>query len=371
MVFSSTLIGGIIGFSGTILLSRILGPENFGLFKTITALYGTIITLFDFGLQNTLTKYTSEFSAKGQNEKIKFLIQNIFLFRLIVLIFIVALSVALKEQIAITFLKDKKYTYLMLPGIIFAILSFIDITRPIIIGLQNFKLLSVVNILVPVLNIVILIPLTIFFGLPLAIIAAGFSYILGSTFSIIYIFNQNIFKKTSKSIFVFPKLIFSYGLPSYFSNLPAYLFLGIIPIISLLFGQLKVGFYSFAFSFFSVTMIFPFVISQIIFPKIAGKPSSAFIILKRSLYFYSLIAMIEITFTFFLIKPIILLIAPQFMRSANLVIALITSGAILGSGILFITYFTALHKLRIAFFLNTALGFSFIAISLLATKVLL
>src|SRR3989344_481462 len=160
MVFSSTLIGGIIGFSGTILLSRILGPENFGLFKTITALYGTIITLFDFGLQNTLTKYTSEFSAKGQNEKIKFLIQNIFLFRLIVLIFIVALSVALKEQIAITFLKDKKYTYLMLPGLIFAILSFIDITRPIIIGLQNFKLLSVVNILVPVLNIVILIPLT-------------------------------------------------------------------------------------------------------------------------------------------------------------------------------------------------------------------
>src|SRR3989344_5520256 len=101
MVFSSTIIGGIFGFSGAILLSRILGPENFGLFKTITALYGTIMTIFDFGLQNTLTKYTSEFSAKGQNEKIKFLIQNIFLFRLIVLIFIVALSVALKEQIAI------------------------------------------------------------------------------------------------------------------------------------------------------------------------------------------------------------------------------------------------------------------------------
>ena len=69
-VLTSTALGGALGAATTILLSRVFTPQDFGIFKTLTSFYGFFIYFLDFGFQNTIIKYTSEYSSKGKEEKI-------------------------------------------------------------------------------------------------------------------------------------------------------------------------------------------------------------------------------------------------------------------------------------------------------------
>ena len=374
LLLASTVIGGGLGFISTILLSRILNPHNFGIFKTLTGIYGFAIYFLDFGFQNTLVKYLSEFSAQNQKGKANQLVQNLFLLRFVILIFIIALSLTFRQNIASLFLKNENLSYLIYHTLIFTFVAFLDLSRAAVIGLQNFQLIAVINIIVPLASILILIPLAYFFGLPAAIIGAAAAYLTGSLVSLGFLF-KNKFHQRLKSPFIFPKLVFSYGLPSYFSALPSYIFLAIIPLLSLFFPQNKVGYFAFSLSFYTVGMVVPGTISQILFPKIAAlaaaSKASAQAALFRALKIYLPVILFEIIFASAFAKPVILLFAPQFIAAYSLVVILVATAAFLGIGTILITYFTATHKLKIAFCLNFAAGVIFTLVAFIATKVTL
>jgi len=370
---SSTIIGSSLGLATTILLSRIFGPQNFGIFKTLTAIYGLAINFLDFGFQNTLIKYISEFATKKQEEKINHLIQNLFLFRLIILVIIIPLSIIFREQIVIIFMKDKALSFLIYPIVIFTAIAFLDLTRPIIMGLQNFRLIALTNIITPFFTLLIVIPLSFFFGLPLAIIGLGVANLTGSFICIIYLYNKKVHKKTKKTILVWPKLIFSYGLPSYLSSMPSYAFLLIFPLISLFFNQTKVGYFALSFSFYTMMMIIPGIIGQVLFPRISSLAvrgiTRAENMLKKILSFYVLLIVVEIALGYLFTKSLINIFVPQFLPAVPLAITMIVTGAILGTIVILISYFTALHKLRIAFGLNLSLTVLFILVSLMAMRI--
>src|SRR3990167_3163782 len=356
-VLTSTALGGALGAATTILLSRVFTPQDFGIFKTLTSFYGFFIYFLDFGFQNTIIKYTSEYSSKGKEEKIRHLIHNLFIFRILILIPIVIFSLAFKKEIAIAFLNNENLSYLIYPAVIFSVITFSDLTRPIIIGLQNFSLLSIINIAVPLSGLLILIPAALLLGLPATIIALGITHLIGSTISIFFLIKKNYHVPTKYSLFRWPRLIFSYGFPLYFSTLPSYAFLGIIPFLSLFFDQNKVGYYSFALSFYTVAMIVPVSISQILLPRVASlSPKHALETLKNTLFLYLFIAAMEILFVYFLAKSIISLISPNFIPAANLVIILVTMATTLGFGTLLISYFTAKKKLGLVLVLNVILA---------------
>src|SRR4030042_2601324 len=297
-VFFGTAAGGFIGMITAIALSRILGPHDFGVFKTLTAFFGFFIYLFDFGFQNTLMKYISRYTSAGRKNKIRELIQSLFFFRLIVLVPIVIFSLISKDDIARILLRNQEFSYLIYPAAVYLIISFSDLTRPILIGLQNFRLFSAVNIIVPFASLLILIPSALYLGLPTVIIGFGIAHFIGSLISFGYLINKNYIIKPGKKVFRLPKLIFSYGLPSYFSSIPSYLFFAIIPLLSLFFKQTEIGYYSFALSFYSVAMIVPIGISQILFPKISSYSENdnrkAVITLKKTLLIYGLVSISEI-----------------------------------------------------------------------------
>lgn len=370
-IFLSTVAGGLLGFAFTICLSRLMGPADFGIFKTITAGYGSLIYLLDFGFQNTLMKYLSEFEAKGQEEKLKHLIQNLFFFKVVILAFVFIFSLTFQRELTSVFLKNSSLYYLVYPSLVFVVFTFLDITRPILIGLRNFKLLSVVNVLAPGLSILLVLPMVYWGGLGFAIVGSGISYVLGSAFSIRYLIKRKIHKKAKGSIFVFPKLALSYGIPSYFSALPSYIYLVIIPLVSLFFSQSKVGYFSFALSFYPVAMVVPLTISQILFPRIsglAGIKKSTKEVLFGSLFIYAIAAFFEIIFALLFTKVVIGFFAPAFSPATTLAIILITTGAFLGFLTILISYYTALSKLRIAFLLNIIGGLIFVFTGLAGAK---
>ena len=376
MLGISISVSGFLGLATTILVSRILGPQNFGIFKTLTAIYGFFIGIFDFGCQNTLAKYISEFSTKKEEFKIRHLTQNIFLLRVVILIFVliflIPLSIIFKDQISLIFLKDEKISFLIYPATIYFIISFLDLTKPILTGLQNFKLISITNILASLSVLVVTTSFAYLGGLPLAIISLGIAHFIGSLAAIIFLFKKKIHKETKHSIFVWPQQISDYGIPSYFSNFPSYIFLAIIPLLSLFFNQTKVGYFAFSLSFYTSAMIIPGAVSVVLFPKIASlalqNVAKAQKTLKRTLALYSAVGILEIAATFLIAKPFVAFFVPQFLPAVGLVKTLIVTGVILGFGTLMVSYLNARHKLRISFILQLFLAFVFIFVSFFATK---
>lgn len=371
-ILSSTAIGGIFSAATTVLLARIFAPHDFGIFKTLTSFYGFFIYFFDFGFQNTLIKYISQYKANGEYEKIRHLIQNLFFFRLLILLPIIVGSLIFKDEIARTFLGNKNLSYLIYPGIIFAIITFSDITRPIIIGMQNFRLISFINIIVPLAGLLILIPTAVYLGLPYAIIAAGIIYLIGSVISIAFLIKIGLHFRAKISLIRWPNLIISYGLPSYFSALPSYIFLAIIPFLSLFFNQTIIGYYAFSLSFYTLAMIIPVSISQILFPKIsslaAKNRKKALQTFKNVIFLYTFVAILEIIMIILFTKTFVSIFSPNFLPAVSLVIILVSTAAMLGIFTLLIAYFTARHKLKIAFALNIILALIFVFVSFAAIK---
>lgn len=371
-VLTSTALGGILGAVTTILLSRIFTPHDFGILKTLTSFYGFFIYFLDFGFQNTLIKYTSQYEAQKKEDKLRHLIQNLFLFRTAILIFIVSASLIFKREIASAFLNNKDLSYLIYPSIIFSIITFLDLTRPIIIGLQNFRLLSTINIMVPLSGLFILVPSALYLGLPFTIIALGLTHFIGSLISLIFLIKKKYHLKPKNSLLKWPRLVFSYGLPSYFSALPSYIFLAIIPLLSLFFNQTKIGYYSFSLSFYTLAMIVPVGITQILFPKIAAlsikNEIKALQTLKNITFLYTFVAVLEITVLLLFTKITVKLLSPNFLPATNLIITLVSTAVILGYLTLAISYFTAKHKLKLAFILNIIITSIFVIVSFTATN---
>ncbi len=60
LVFAGTLTSGLLGFAGTLLAIRVLGPAQFGQLALLTAVMTLLAQFLDFGLSTTFVKYTSQ-----------------------------------------------------------------------------------------------------------------------------------------------------------------------------------------------------------------------------------------------------------------------------------------------------------------------
>ena len=71
MIFSASFFGALFMFVSNLVLSRVFGPADFGMYKTVLGLFMFVPALVDFGASATLTKYIAEFLAKKEERKNK------------------------------------------------------------------------------------------------------------------------------------------------------------------------------------------------------------------------------------------------------------------------------------------------------------
>jgi len=345
LIFLASASASLIAFFANLFISKILGPEYFGVFKTIIYLFAFLPIIADLGINSSLTKYIAEFGEKSK--KVKHLIYWFLKVKIASYFLLILITFFLKDYIAFYFLKDVNLNYLIIAGIFFLACNFFLTFSFIILGYQNFKLFSLTQFLssaLPAILAVLLSP----FGVFYMILGWGLGLLIGNLPNILYILNRKIgnFEK-----FNVKRIFFSFRLPIFPVEMTLALTNAIIPLLSLFFSQKLIGYYSFAFMFYYVTMLIPISLSTALFPKVSElnglkKHKDAKSILRKSFLYYSFVAVIGLIFVILLSEWFIKLISEEYLPSLPLFEAIVSLGFIFGYNVIYCNYLKGLGKVK-------------------------
>lgn len=362
LMVSMGIISAFFSTSSNLIFSRFLGPSGYGLFKIAISLASTAAYGLDFGMKILIPRYIAEFDDKKQPENIAHLIERTLSTKAIIALFIVFSAWLFSHKISQIFFHSPAMETLLWPTVLVFVIVFLDITIPILIGYQNFRLVALTSILVPFMHIIFGIPLVYLLGINGILLAAAMAFVIGSIPGIKYIIKKA--KKGSKiKSFSFKNAIFNYSLPAYFASIPTYIYIVIIPILSLFFNQRQIGLYSFSLSFFTGAQLIPLTIGNVMFPKIAQLNSrnnrEAQQTFNRLILIYTPFAILGSILIVVLAGPIVSLLVPAFLPAVKIIIIQTIAALILGYFSITVFYLTAIGKLRTVTFINWATSAAF------------
>jgi len=339
MIFVAVFFGSIIAFLGNFYLSTKLGPENFGIFKTVTYLFFFLPALINFGVQATLPKYIAEFKAKNK-KKIGHLVLWFLKTRLIGFLILGILIFLFRYQIAIYFFHDTALSYLILPGLIYFFSLFFAILPLIVQGYQNFKLFALVAFLAYALPPMVAITL-ISSGLFYMILGFGLATAVSYLIALRFLFKVKAF--TGFVHFDLRKIIWSFSMPMYGLYLIMALSSLTIPIFSLFFIQKIIGYLSYSLLFYTASLLVSGVISFVVLPKTSElnalkKYKAAKNLLGKTFSLYTPVAFFGSILVLLLSKLFISIVSPEYLPSLPLFNALVVLGLFSGYGMIYSAY---------------------------------
>ena len=334
MVFGAGFIGAIFLFVSNIVLAKIFGPEVFGNYKTILGLFIFLPALVDFGATPTLTKYIAEFKARKEDGKINQLIRFFLKVKVFSLIAMLSLILLFKDVFANIFLKDPSLSYLIMPGLVLSFFVLFELSKPAIAGFQNFKLFSFSNFLTTASIGIFSVALGYYYGIYYAVLGYGLGYLAGNLPNIWHLIHKKLFHKNGVHLNIMP-IIKRYSTPMYgmfLLNMSGNL---IIPLLSLFFAQKLIGFYGFAWTFYSGVILIPMALSLVLMPKVSeldaeGKNSESKGKLVKLLVLYTLVVIAGIIGILGFSETIILLISSAYIESVLMFKIILITGLLLG-----------------------------------------
>jgi O-antigen/teichoic acid export membrane protein len=344
-VFIATLFASIIAFIANVTISNHLGPEDFANFKVIIYLFAFLPIIADFGINSSLTKYIADFGRS--NAKTGYIIRWFLKVKLVSYALLIAVVFLLKDYIALYFLQSISLSYLILAGVVFLSLNFFSTFSFIVLGFQNFKLFSLSQFLNSASSAILAVLLSPF-GMFYMLLGWSLGPLIGNIPSMLFLFNRKFSNHVKIDV---KKIFYRFSLPIYPVDLSTNLFTVIIPILSLFFSQKLVGYYSFAFIFYFAAMIIPNSLSTVLFPMVSElsgqkKYGHAKHILRKSFLYYSLIAVLGLTFVVLLSEWFIGLIAESYLPSVIIFKVIVSLGFIFGYNVIYTNYLKGRGKVK-------------------------
>jgi O-antigen/teichoic acid export membrane protein len=138
----------VVRFAESVILVRLLGREEYGLYGSLINLEAILVLVISLGFENALSRFVPQFRAEGDTGKIRSLLATVFRVRALLLIPAGAAILAGGGYISTVF-----YHGLLPPGLLdavfalVAIVSFHSLFRTVLDSLFHVKLISVVDAL--------------------------------------------------------------------------------------------------------------------------------------------------------------------------------------------------------------------------------
>jgi O-antigen/teichoic acid export membrane protein len=348
IVFMSTSFSNLILLLINLYFSRFFGPVLFGNYKTVIYLFSLLPSLIDFGMSLTLTKYIAEFRMKDK-KKIGHMIRWFLKIRVVSFLVLLGFLFFFKDQLTVYFLHDGSLSYMMIAGLFILGAGLSGVLPQMVIGYENFKLSSFSNVLSNVLYAIIGISLGYYFGVFYAIIGYAVSVLIGNIVCLNFLLKQDAFKKDEE--FDVRGIFWKYSLPMYLLNIPSYLGLGIVPVLSLFFTNKIIGYFSFAFMFYYAGLMIPTSLSIVFFPKVSrlhglNRHDEALKSLKRILGTYTVIVALGIIVTVLLSEWFVSIVAKDYLPGLLLFKVIISLGLLLGYFQVYGSYLSAKDQIR-------------------------
>jgi len=344
LIFLATFTGNIIVFLVDVFLSKLLGPVDFGIFRTIFYLFSFLPLLIDLGISISLTKYISE--LKKSRKKVSYLVKYFLKIRIVSFIALLVSILLLGEQLSILFLNDVSLSYLIFPGAVISAMLFFNVFQYIVLGYQKFKLFALSQFMLLTASSIVGLLMS-FFGMFYLILGWGIGYLVGNVFSISFFFRQKVVN--SSESFDVKKIFTNFSLPVHVVFIINNLHFVIVPILSLFFSQELIGYFSFAFLFYFSTLLIPNAISFVILPKVSEMKDryvDARNLMRKACLFYTPVVVVGILGVLLLSDVVFSIFFTSYLPSLFLFKVVVTMGLLFGYNLIYTYYLQGMGRVK-------------------------
>jgi O-antigen/teichoic acid export membrane protein len=138
-IYAATAISLVVGFLSTIILSRFLDRDGWGIFSTILSVSLFLSVFMDLGFNYTITYYTSTLSTKGKYRKLKEYLVKLLKYRFLLILTVAALIFVFSDCLSDFFHMTNGGNYFRISSLFFIILNTFSTFDAILNGLKRFK----------------------------------------------------------------------------------------------------------------------------------------------------------------------------------------------------------------------------------------
>ena len=297
IVFAGTALLNFFNLACQLLIAHRLDPVDFAAFNSLLALYMIISSPF-LTLQTGVTKYISEFNAKGEAEKIKSFLSgmllriSLFAFLILIIFYYVSPFIMVKMQIPGTL-----SMYILIGLIFFSCLS--PVFSGAMQGLELFNQFAAVSVIGGVVKLVLLV-LFIQAGYKISGALGSFFISTAIALAAYYLIMNKFIVLGVKKIALDYKGFFFYLFPVAVSTL-CYMTLvsSDMIMVKYYFSPGDAGIYSLAQMVGKIFLFLPGAISIVMFPRISGlhaKNMDTTVTLKKSLLYAAVLCVTAAVF---------------------------------------------------------------------------
>ncbi|WP_202320738.1 oligosaccharide flippase family protein [Archaeoglobus neptunius] len=136
---SALIVGSVSGLFLTIILARVMKPEQFGIYSLALSIAMVSIALANLGVDAGVVRYTAYHAGRGDLAKIRGNFRYFLKIKTVLAFSISALLAALSGQIASFFGNESLTLPIAFAGVIVLFASFTNILNAFFMGLQEFK----------------------------------------------------------------------------------------------------------------------------------------------------------------------------------------------------------------------------------------
>ncbi len=136
---SALVVGNISGLSLTIILARILKPENFGIYSLVLSVAMLAIAFSNLGIDGAVIRYTAYYIGKNDLKKVRGHLYYFFKIKFFLALIIAAILITSAKELASVFRDERLAIPFMIAGGIVFFASLANFFKSFFIGLQEFR----------------------------------------------------------------------------------------------------------------------------------------------------------------------------------------------------------------------------------------
>ncbi len=278
-------ISKFLSFFALILVARIFGPEEYGVFEMIRNTLITFGVFTGMGIGLTATKYIATYYKKDHG-KIAHLLGTIYFITTVTTAIFSVMLFIFAEEVAEMLLNDRQLTFLLKLGVILLITNtFVALQNAIFAGFEKFRTLTKINFVIGIINI----PLLIFFayqyalnGVIVGLILSGLLQVVYGYYNIHKILSEESINVHYKNIKEDLKFLWKFSIPTFIATSM------VAPIVlaskSILTheenGYIAIGLFSAAYTIQSVLILFNMTLNNALIPILTSEGKNKNVVFK-------------------------------------------------------------------------------------------
>ena len=277
-LFIGVAVSTIIMAVGTLILAKLLVPEEYGLYSIALIPSSSLVIFRDWGVNSALTKYIASYRAKNANAEIRHLVSTGLIFEFSTGLLLLLLSLSLAPYLASAILhRPESASLISIVSLTIFSGSLIAVAQSSFIGFERMDLNSLTAICQAIVKTIIG-PLMVMLGLGVlgAVLGYTFSFLAAGILGllVLYLFVIRRLPESAKghtSIFRTLKMLLKYGIPLSISSI----FYGMLTqfcsfmMVFLIYDTSLIGNYQLALNFTILLTFLTMPISTVLFPAFA------------------------------------------------------------------------------------------------------